>query len=376
MNETSFFQLAELGLDTLHFLTMQKVPTLANTPSQTRNSERGLALMLVIFMLALSSIVLVALTDSTYVAARLNSATQKRVKAEAILKSVVNVAQVLLKNDTTQFDSPTEDAWMQFRDGQEIPGAMIGLKEPNVRVTMQISSAGGKFGLLTLLNSSDGQPNRTQVETLTRLFKTLGFDQPDRAGPVSGSAQPQQVVNAQQMVVNLVDYLDDNTQSADIQNYPRGIEGDLPQGKEFRNERVIDSLVGELSAIPGFSPERIQRMYNFVSLGRVQQININAAEEPVLQALNDQIDPQTAQRITQFREPAGGGPFTTEIRQQLDSLIGQDLSSRISPLVAPKGSVFDVIAKVEYGTSSYMATAILKDQGPGRLPKIESLQMF
>jgi type II secretory pathway component PulK len=355
---------------------MHDTPSLPKPLSLTPTSERGLALMLVIFMLALSSIVLVALTDSTYVAARLNSATQKRVKAEAILKSVVNVAQVLIKNDTTQFDSPTEDAWMSFKDGQDIPGAMIGLKEPNVRVTMQISSAGGKFGLLTLLNSSDGQPNRTQVETLTRLFKVLGFDQPDRSSPQSGSTQPQQVVGAQQMVVNLVDYLDDNTQNADIQNYPRGMEADLPQGKEFRNERVIDSLVGELSGIPGFSPERIQRLYNFVSLGRVQQINLNAAEEPVLQALNDQIDSQTAQRIMQFREPAGGGPFTTDIRQQLDSIIGQDLSSRISPLVTPKGSVFDVIAKVEYGTSSYMATAILKDQGPGRLPRIESLQMF
>lgn len=332
--------------------------------------------MLVIFMVALASIILVALTDSTYVAMRLNSATQRRVKAEAILKSVVNVAQVLIKNDTTQYDSPKEDAWMHFKDGQEIPGAMIGLKEPNVRVSMQISSAGGKFGLLTLLNSSDGQPNRTQVDTLARLFKVLGFDQPDRASKNVGSTPPQQMVDSKQMVVNLVDYLDDNTQSADIQNYPRGIEDSLPQGKEFRNERVIDSLVGELSGIPGFTPERIQRMYNYVSLGRVQQINLNAAEEPVIQALNEQLDAQTAQRIMQFREPSGGGPFTTEMRQQLDSLIGQDLSSRISPLVAAKGSIFDVIAKVEYGTSSYMATAILRDQGPGRLPKIESLQIY
>jgi type II secretory pathway component PulK len=99
-----------------------------------------MALILVIFMVALASTILIALTDSTYVAMRLNSATEKRVKAEYILKSAVNVAQVLIKNDTTAYDSPTEDAWMQFRDGQEVPGEMIGLKEPNVRISMQVSS--------------------------------------------------------------------------------------------------------------------------------------------------------------------------------------------------------------------------------------------
>jgi type II secretory pathway component PulK len=333
--------------------------------------------MLVIFMVALASTILIALTDSTYVAARLNSATQKRVKAEYILKSAINVAQVLIKNDATQFDSPQEDAWMAFKDGQEVPGSMIGLKEPNVRVTLQISSAVGKFGLRSLLNPSDGQPNLTQVNMLARLFQILGFDQPDRSQSSSGSQQ-QQVIDSKQMVVNLVDYLDKDTQSSTMQNYPRGIEEDLPKGKEFRNEARIDSLVGELSSIPGFSPERIQRMFNFVSVGTDNdtKININAAAEPVIQALDDQFDAPLAQRVVQFREPSGGGPFNENYNQQLVQVIGQDLSDRIRTKVKAQGSVYDVIAKVEYGTSSYMATAILSQGGNGRLPKIDSLLLY
>jgi hypothetical protein len=45
-------------------------------------------------------------------------------------------------------------------------------------------------------------------------------------------------------------------------------------------------------------------------------------------------------------------------------------------MVTPEGSYFDVIAKVEYGTSTFMATAELVKRGTGRLPLIKSFQLY
>ncbi len=334
-----------------------------------------MALILVIFMVALASTILIALTDSTYVAMRLNSATEKRVKAEYILKSAVNVAQVLIKNDTTAYDSPTEDAWMQFRDGQEVPGEMIGLKEQNVRISMQVSSEAAKIPIRNVL-SVQGQPDLKWIEIVTTLFSVLGFDTPDPT-PTGQSAGQQQPIDSKQMVVNLVDYLDRDKENASIANYPPGIEAQLPTEQEFRNDMTIDSLASELGAIPGFSPYRVQRMLMFISNTALRTININAATPEVIQSLSPEIDASIAQQIITFREPAGGGPFTDlNFRTQLSQILGPDLSGRISPLVTPEGSYFDVIAKVEYGTSTFMATAELVKRGTGRLPLIKSFQLY
>jgi type II secretory pathway component PulK len=335
-----------------------------------------MALIIVIFMVALASTILIALTDSTYVAMRLNSATERRVKAEYILKSAVNVAQVLIKNDTTAYDSPTEDAWMQFRDGQEVPGELIGLKEPNVRISMQISSEAAKIPIRNVA-SVQGQPDLKWIEIVTTLFSVLGFDNPDPNSSAGSSSDQQQPINSKQMVANLLDYLDRDKESSSIANYPPGVEGQLPPDQEFRNDMTIDSLASELGAIPGFTPYRVQRMLMFISNTALRTVNINAASSEVIQSLSPDIDATVAQQIITFREPSGGGPFTDiQFRTQLSQILGPDLSARISPMVTPEGSYFDVIAKVEYGTSTFMATAELVKRGTGRLPLIKSFQLY
>jgi hypothetical protein len=45
-------------------------------------------------------------------------------------------------------------------------------------------------------------------------------------------------------------------------------------------------------------------------------------------------------------------------------------------LFAPEGKRYEVIAKVEYGTAMFIASADLDKTGAGRLPKIESFQMY
>ena len=216
-----------------------------------------MAIIMVVFMIALASAVLISLSDSTYVAMRLNSAAEQRIKAEYILKSAVNVAQVLIKNDLTDYDDPTQDAWMAFREGREVPGELLALPEPNIRVSLLIQSANGKLPLLQLYDSSGIKPDWKSI-TL-RLFQQLGFDQP--LLPMNQTADSSPLPDSKQLLSNLIDYLDPDTDNFPGDNeIPPGIEANLPTGHTFRNTGSLDSLSKELPAIPGFTPGRIQRI--------------------------------------------------------------------------------------------------------------------
>lgn len=344
-------------------------------------SERGVALLIVTFMVALATALIASLADSTYVAMRLNSATERRVRAEYVLKSAVNVAQVLIKNDLTPHDDPVQDAWMAFSNEQEIPGEVLGLNEPNVRITLLIASEAGQLPIQKLL-SATGSPNQQYIEIFARLFKVLQLDQPPRNTLTGGAAaaQPQRVFSAEELVANIVDYLDRDTQSFQMPGLPasfRGMEGDLPAEAALRNQGSFDSLASELGSVPGFTPDRVQRLLPFVANTNLSNVNVNAAPVEVLMALSPDITPDIAQKIVEFRNPQNGGPFTSDMRNQLSAIAGANVINPIASILAPQGSYFEVIAKVDYGTSTFMASAELqKGPGAGRLPTRRSFQMY
>lgn len=331
-----------------------------------------MALIMIVFMIALASAILVSLTDSTYVAMRLNGAAEQRIKAEYILKSAVNVAQVLIKSDITTFDDPTQDAWMIFADGREIPGDILAIPEPNIRVSLLITSANAKIPILKIYSTSGGVEQNWKAIIL-RLFVQLGFDQPI---PMNQAPDGSPLPEAKQLVANLIDYLD-----TDEDNFPGdtlvspGIEETLPNGQKFPNSGAMDSLANELPSIPGFSAGRIQRLLPYVTTIRTSRINVNAAPIEILSAVLT--DPSGAASIEQCRNPASGG---TPIQSPSTDLSGSGrcaVNDTNTTLFAGQGEWYEVIAKVEYGTAMFMASAVLDNKsGGGRLPKIDSFQMY
>jgi len=329
-----------------------------------------MALIMIVFMIALASAILISLTDSTYVAMRLNGAAEQRIKAEYILKSAVNVAQVLIKNDITNFDDPTQDAWMMFADGREIPGELLALPEPNIRVSLLITSTNGKIPILQLYSSTGGV-NQDWKAILLRLFQQLGFDQPL---PMNEAPDKTPLPDSKQLVSNLIDYLDtDEDNFAGDGLLPAGVEEDLPEGQKFRNSGSFDSLANELPAVPGFSPGRIQRLLPYVTKIRTSDININAAPLEVIASVVT--DPSAAQSIEQCRNPASGGGPIQNPSQDLVARCG--VNDPNNSKFRGQGQWFEVIAKVEYGTSMFMASAELNNSGgSGRLPKLQGFQMY
>jgi type II secretory pathway component PulK len=345
---------------------------------RAKNREQGVALIMVIFMIVITSALLVSLTDSTYISMRLNRAAEQRLKAEYILKSAVNVAQVLIKSDTTQYDDPSQDLWMKFVEGAEIPGELVGVTEPNVRVNLLIASEKGKIPLLSVVSASGA--DRTWRNVLVALFENLGFDTEQRTPGQSDGSEQTKMYSSKEMVANLIDYLDaDKDSYSDSDFQAQGIEGDLPPGEEFRNDRAMESLSSELGSIPGFTPNRVQRILPFVSIRIRDSININAAPVEVLRALIVGMDssaaPEEAERLIACRDPAAGGPYNQNFSSQMAACIDPNVANTIKPKLVAQGDVFSVIAKVEYGLTTFMASANLKAVN-GRLPTIENFLLY
>ena len=328
---------------------------------------------MVILMIAVGMSVLVALSDSTYVAMRLNSAAERRVKAEYVLKSAINVALVLIENDKNAQDDPLTDDWMKFTQGLEAPGTLIGLDDPNVRVTLLIASEQGKIPLLRLKDTGTaGNPSPnivTWAPVLLRLLQNVAASAP------TGNTPP---VAPEQLVANLIDYIDVNEDNFSYQNF-QGSESGLPDNQKLRNEGKLESLASELSAVPGFTSDIVQRILPYVSASDFQKINLNSAPEQVLMALDSGITQSLAAQIIQARDPQGGSPFTSAFSTELAALVGGTIEKAVNDKVTASGNIFEVIAKVEYGQqSTFMASATINKspKGGGGGPRIESLLIY
>ena len=328
--------------------------------------QRGVALLMVVFMIALASALLISLTDSTYVAMRLNSAAEHRIKAEYILKSAVSVAQVLLKTDITSYDDPQQDAWMAFADGREVPGDMLGLTEPNIRVTLMIASKSGKIPLARVWRSGT-QTDTTWRDIVTDLFRILNFDTP---APNTNTSSSAPFVNAEEMVANLIDYLDTDQTNYQANGFASGVEANLPDDVQFRNGGTIDSLASELASIPGFTPGRIQKILPFVyvSMKSVREVNLNAAPYEVVAAMTDQT---SAVQLLAYRQ--NQGPFKNVVSDLQNC--GVTITGPRSGIFSVSGTLYEVIAKVEYGTAAFMASAELSGAS-GKLPTITNFQVY
>ncbi len=337
--------------------------------SRCSYGQSGIALILVIFIVALTSIIVVSATYSTHLASRRSSIVAKGVRAEYLLKSAVTVARLLIKEDKIPEDS-AKDVWGAFIDGVPIPGELIGIDEPNVQVSLEIRPEDSKIPLRML--TLGGTVNNTWRDVLVRLFKNLGFNddnEVDQTGLLGANVK----VDAEKMVALLIDYSDSDTKPYSDPGFAEGFEGDR-DNEIFPNRNF--KRISELATIPGFTAARLQRLSPFVSAEEIQYVNINSASREVLKALSDDIDDSVAEQIINFRTGAEGPITGSAGSHPLSSVVSGNLSTDIAALYRTESVRFQVIAKVDYDTSTYFLRAVLKRDIPGELPRIDSVELF
>jgi type II secretory pathway component PulK len=340
-----------------------------------RYQQSGVALIIVIFIVALASVIVVNLAYSTYLGSRVSAGAQRAVQAVDILKSALSLAQVLIDAGNPNFDSP-KDLWAQFYDGQTIPSAYLGLPGNNPRISLEIRPDDVRLNLKKLGDTSlGGAGNRKWEQIFTRFFTDLGFDKDVKETDQSG-VFPGKHFTAPDLAVSLIEYMDQ-----DVTSYtPGGYEGTLPNAKDAFPNTYMKSI-SELSAIPGFTSARINQSLPFLTVHGTGDVNINfvtgirSLETKVLKALHPDITETMAQGIQAIA--LSDNPFTgsdARIGTVLGATILNDLGA--STFVA-SSKYFQVIAEADYGTSRYFLRAhITRDRSASALPKVTSVEIF
>ncbi len=337
--------------------------------------ERGVALILVTFIIALASILVINLAYSTTLGSRQSANIQRSTQDEYLLKSAVNFARVLIKEDKTSEDSP-KDTWGTFINGVAVPPQLLGISDNNIHLELEIRPEDSKMPIGALLPPGFSTPDAKWRQAFTALFQNppLDFDN-DKEVDQTGIFQGRHF-KCNELVGNLIDYMDPDTNPT-----TDGIEGDpnLPDDI-FPNASI--KRIGELAAIPGFSPTRVRRIIPYVSAvgaigGNINRVNINLAPSLVIKALSESIDDAMVTQILEFRA-SQDGPFTEQnyISKLTEILGDSNLVSYISPMIAVRSRWYQVIAKVDYGTAIYFMRAYLVKQTQGELPDIQSVELF
>ena len=300
----------------------------------------------------------------------MNAMTVRSLQAEYLLKSAVNIARVIIKEDVSPEDAE-QDVWGMFSQGIPVDPALLGITEPNIRVSLEIRPEGAKIPVRALIPVEGRDPDKSWRDIFVRLYKELGFDEdeePDHTGFF-----PDRVFSAEEMVAALIDYMDKDEESYNADDFVSGVESDLPKGY-FPNTRL--RRVGELSTIPGYSPSRVQKIIPFLTVFDNNKININLAPELVLRTLHEEITDDDVQEIIAYRQ-AEDGPFVEpNWSNEFSDIVGEEVFNDIFSKTDIKSNWFQVLSKVDYSTSVYFMRAYLSKSGQGQLPKIRSVELF
>jgi len=280
---------------------------LAHTTVQHK-SEKGFALLMVIFIISLSTILVTVFSSDTFAFLKRNRSLTDGLEAEYAAHSGMNLA-------ITTLELP-DDPSLPIKPWQ-ILNSMPSLPIPGFsgEIRVQIFDEGGKINLNSIVGSSLGgsTPNpgstagqdptggnhlQTDVSdvwkfALSELFTQLGAEEQgfNRTRDSNEERSPNALtlggtpLPASQLVASLHDWIDADSQAFSSPNFPaNGLEG--AGNQEWFLNRPLKAL-DELARVPGFTNEFLQRLSPYVRAASTSdfRINVNTAPPLVLQAI-------------------------------------------------------------------------------------------
>lgn len=246
-------------------------------------NNRGMALLVVLVVIALLTTMLTEMAFSTLVDLRLTETFRDTTRAYYLAKGGINAGRMIIQDDDNGYDGHDE-LWhlgvVNYPVGDGI-------------VTVRINDQDGKLGINALV--SDNTPETLMVDRFYRLFTALDLN--DLGDPA-------------ELTAALIDWLDkgDNpyteilTDGSDIP--VAGAENEYYQGLAqpypVKNGRL--ETLEELALVKGFTPEVLRRVMPHVSLHDQTMVNINTASAEVLMSLDLEIDNGVVEELMQYRQ--------------------------------------------------------------------------
>lgn len=214
--------------------------------------QEGMALLLVLVIVALLSALLVEFSFSTLVGLRATETFRDRTRAFYLARGGIEAARMILAEDRNSFDHPSE-FW-----GEEMAGIPAGEGD----VSLKISDLSGRFNLNTVADTK-GNPLPGFHRFVSLCEELLQVDK----------TEAQELADSLRYWFNA-----DRTQVTPDDNYYSQL-----QPPYSRKGGKLDTP-DELALIRGFDAETRRQLKPFVRVVGDEQININTAPAEVLYA--------------------------------------------------------------------------------------------
>lgn len=214
--------------------------------------ESGMALLLVLVVIALLTSLLSEFAFSTLVDLRLTETFRDRTGAYYLARGGVEAGRIILRLDTNSYDHP-EELW-----GQGVPSYPAG----EGTVSIEIEDLSGRLNLNSIVD------NRGNKQVSYHRFVALCEEVLDLT-----------TAEADELATSLVDWLtaDPEFTSADDSYY-------LQQQPSYSRKAGTLDAVEELNLVRGFEAEMVDQLKPFLRVFGDNKLNINTAPAELLHA--------------------------------------------------------------------------------------------
>jgi len=250
---------------------------------KARRGNRGMALLLVLVVVALLTSLLTDLAFSTMVDMRLTETFRDSTRAYYLAKGGINAGRMILQEDRNKYDS-LDEIWSK---------GVINYPVGEGSVTILIEDQDGKLAINSLV-----QGNSPQAIMIDRFYRFL------LAMEIEQQADPAELTAA---LIDWIDTGDDPyTQiNTDGSSLPVSGAEDIhyrSQTQAYRCKNGPLETLQELSLVKGFTPEIVKRISPHLAVNETLQVNINTASVEVLMSLDLQVSREAAEAIIDYRQ--------------------------------------------------------------------------
>ena len=305
---------------------------------RTRRGEKGMALLLVLVVVALLTSLLTELAFSTLIDLRLTETFRDSTRAYYLARGGVSAGRMILQEDRNTYDALDEN-WSQ---------GVVNYPVGDGSVSVTIKDLDGRLAINELVKNNNPQP--VMVDRFYRLFVALEIDH---------LADPAELTAA------LIDWLDSGDEAyqeiqTDGLNIPvSGAEEAYYQGQQAAypcKNGPLETLE-ELLLVKGFSEELLTIIGPHLAVNGSRKININTASDMVLMSLDAVIDAQAVEMIISYRQ---GSPIV--VISSLESLLPAGAYSALKSLSNQKvlgatSSIYQVTAHARVNDGSRVLRA-------------------
>lgn len=239
------------------------------------SAHRGMALLMVLFILAIASVVLVSLSSSRQLDIRRTENVLRTAQGMDYVYGLESWAgSVLLQDAQDSASDNLNEEWAGLAPAATVQGGAL---------SGSLTDLQGRFNLNNLLNDKD--PNPLEVERFHRLLVSLDID------PACIDA--------------ILDWMDADS----TLRYPNGAEDEtyLQASPPYRSGNRPFADTSELLLVRGIGPSGYQRLAPYIYVSNdYEPINVNTASELVLRSLMDKFPDKNVQALAHAIE---GKPF-------------------------------------------------------------------